>query len=287
MKMVLRLLALMMLTVTGVSHANNPGVDAGEAGYVTWNPVFMFWGRGGYMDVIVGPTNYGWGPFHYNVQRISLQSQTYDEFFDVVDANQIKIHFEVHFLLRPDPRKERIKQLVENYGGADWYTSVVKQPLRTFVRDAIGIQDSQTLSSQQDKIQENVDRMAREWLKARDLPVILDQVSVGNFQFPQAISDAAAEKQANLQRLQAKATLLEIAKKDAEIEAAKAEGIRRSQDIINATLSPIYVQHEMVKAIEAIAGKAGNAVIYVPIGPNGLPMVNGIEVQPIKQQGRP
>ena len=268
------------------SFANNPSVDAGEAGYVQWSPWAMFWGKGGYQDVIIGPTNFGYGPFHYTVERINLQAQTYDEIFDVIDANQIKIHFEVHFLLRPDPSKTSVKLLVEHFGGANWYSSVVKQPLRTFVRDAIGLQDSQTISSSQDAIQNAVDKAAKAWLVERGVPIILDQVSVGNFQFPSVISEAAAEKQANLQRLQAKATLLEIAKRDADIEAAKAEGIRRSQDIINQTLSPMYVQHEMVKAIEAIAGKAGNSVIYVPIGASGLPIVEQAQVRKADQQGR-
>ena len=275
-----------LLLIGATSRANNPGVDAGEAGYVKWEPI-MFWGKGGYQDVIIGPMNYGWGFRNYVIERISLASQTYDEIFDVVDAKQIKIHFEVHLLLRPDPAKERIKQLVEHFGGANWYATVVKQPLRTFVRDAIGVQDSQTISSSQDHIQNAVEKAAKAWLIERNIPVILEQVSVGNFQFPSVISDAAAEKQANLQRLESKATLLEIAKRDAEIEAAKAEGIRNSQRIINGTLSPIYVQHEMVKAIEAIASKAGNTVIYVPIGTDGLPILQQATLQPAQQQGRP
>ncbi len=284
----LRVLVLLpFLCVGTMSHANNPGVVAGEAGYLTWTPWLMFWGKGGYADVIVGPTNYGWKPFHYSIQRIKLQAATYDETFQIVDANQIKIHFEVHFLLRPDPRKEMIKDLVEHFAGANWYSAVVQQPLRTFVRDAVGAQDSQTLSTSQDKIQRFVEDSARAWLAEKKVPVILEQVSVGNFQYPEQISQAAAEKQANLQRLQAKATLLEMAKKDAEIKAAEAEGIKRSQDIINQTLTPLYVQHEMIKSIEAIAGKSGNAVIYVPINPNtGLPVVGSMTIDPAQRQGR-
>jgi hypothetical protein len=186
--------------------------------------------------------------------------------------------------MRPDVT--RIKDVVEKYAGANWYAAIVREPLRTFVRDALGAQDSQTLSVSQDRIQQAVQSTAQKWITEKNLPFILDQVSVGNFQFPDVISDAAAEKQANLQKLAAKSTLLDIAKKDAEIKAAEAQGIRQSQDIINQTLTPIYVQHEMVEAIEKMAGKAGNAVIYVPIGANGLPLVSSMNVQPVQQQGR-
>jgi regulator of protease activity HflC (stomatin/prohibitin superfamily) len=156
--------------------------------------------------------------------------------------------------------------------------------MRTFVRDAVGAQDSQTLSTSQDKIQQFVTDKTQAWLAAKKVPIELVQVSVGNFQFPTTISDAAAEKQANIQKLQAKSSLLEIAKKDAEIEAAKAEGVRKSQDIINQTLTPIYVQHEMVQAIEALASKKGNSVIYVPIGTNGLPLVGSMSMAPVGVQ---
>src|SRR5207302_418074 len=92
----------------------------------------------GFAAVIVGPAQFNGTPYRiYSVHRINIQATTYDEEFQVVDVNQIKIHFEVHFLMRPDVT--RIKDLVEKYGGGDWYHDVAKQTLRTFVRDAIGL----------------------------------------------------------------------------------------------------------------------------------------------------
>jgi hypothetical protein len=53
-----------------------------------------------------------------------------------------------------------------------------------------------------------------------------------------------------------------------------AVGIRRAQDEIQKTLSPIYVQHEAIQAQERVAtsGK-NNTVIYVPSGTNGTPII--------------
>ena len=67
---------------------------------------------------------------------------------------------------------------------------------------------------------------------------------------------------------------VEIEKQKAQIRYEKSKGIRESQDEIAKTLTPLYVQFEMTEALKAIAtsGK-NNTVIYIPVGPDGLPMV--------------
>jgi regulator of protease activity HflC (stomatin/prohibitin superfamily) len=78
-----------------------------------------------------------------------------------------------------------------------------------------------------------------------------------------------AEQQAQINRAQIEAT-----KAEAEKRREEAKGIRDAQDTINATLTPLYVQHEAIQAQKAIAtsGK-NNTVIYVPAGTNGTPVV--------------
>lgn len=67
---------------------------------------------------------------------------------------------------------------------------------------------------------------------------------------------------------------VKIEKQKAEIRRQKAIGIREAQDTINKTLTPLYVQHEMVETLGQISrsGK-NNTVIYIPVGPDGLPVV--------------
>jgi hypothetical protein len=55
----------------------------------------------------------------------------------------------------------------------------------------------------------------------------------------------------------------------------EAVGIRRAQDEISKTLTPLYIQHEAIQALQAIANSGrNNTVVYVPAGPNGVPIVN-------------
>lgn len=71
----------------------------------------------------------------------------------------------------------------------------------------------------------------------------------------------------------------------AEIAATKAEaekkyqesiGIRRAQDEINATLTPLYVQHEAIKSME----RGNVSKVYIPVGDGAVPLVNNISANP-------
>jgi|GEM_PF-3157049 len=67
---------------------------------------------------------------------------------------------------------------------------------------------------------------------------------------------------------------VKIEQQKAEIRKQNAIGIREAQDIINKTLTPLYVQHEMVDQLGEIAKSGKNSsVIYIPVGPDGLPVV--------------
>lgn len=70
---------------------------------------------------------------------------------------------------------------------------------------------------------------------------------------------------------------------NAQIAATKAKanqryfaaiGIRRAQDEVQKTLTPLYVQFEAIEAQKAIATSGrNNTVIYVPSGTNGTPVI--------------
>lgn len=63
---------------------------------------------------------------------------------------------------------------------------------------------------------------------------------------------------------------VKIAEQKAEIRFKDAQGIRRAQDEIALTLTPLYVQHEMIQALR----ESGAATVYIPTDPaSGLPVV--------------
>jgi uncharacterized iron-regulated membrane protein len=69
----------------------------------------------------------------------------------------------------------------------------------------------------------------------------------------------------------ARAERLKVAAVEARAEQRYQEsvGIKRAQDEINKTLTPLYVQHEAIQALE----RSGAATVYIPSGPQGVPLV--------------
>lgn len=72
-----------------------------------------------------------------------------------------------------------------------------------------------------------------------------------------------------------------VAIQKAEIRFQDARGVREAQDEIAKTLTPLYVQFEMVDALKTIAQSGrNNTVVYIPSGANGIPLVSAVAGQP-------
>jgi hypothetical protein len=63
---------------------------------------------------------------------------------------------------------------------------------------------------------------------------------------------------------------VKIAQQKAQIRFVEATGIKKAQDEISGTLTPLYVQHEMIQALR----ESGATTVYIPTDPaSGLPVV--------------
>jgi hypothetical protein len=77
-----------------------------------------------------------------------------------------------------------------------------------------------------------------------------------------------AQQQAEITRAQIAAT-----QADADKQYTQAVGIRRAQNEISRTLTGNYLQYEAIQAQKAVATSGrNNTLIYVPSGPNGVPL---------------
>lgn len=91
----------------------------------------------------------------------------------------------------------------------------------------------------------------------------------------QARADAQNQVKVSAIQIQNQAQRVQIAKQHAQIRFQNAIGIREAQDEIAKTLTPLYVQFEMVQALQAIATSgSNNSVVYIPSGANGIPLVS-------------
>jgi hypothetical protein len=91
-------------------------------------------------------------------------------------------------------------------------------------------------------------------------------------------SQIAANNRTKLNQIQIAQTaqLVKVAAQQAQIRNTQAQGIREAQDRISGTLTPLYVQFEMVQALQQIAQSGKNSsVVYIPTGANGIPLISG------------
>lgn len=91
----------------------------------------------------------------------------------------------------------------------------------------------------------------------------------------QALYDARNVSTINSIKISQTKQLVEVAKQTAQIRFENAVGVRKAQDEISSTLTPLYVQFEMTAALQAIAKSGRNStVIYIPTGDSGVPLVS-------------
>ena len=167
------------------------------------------------------------------------------------------------------------------------YAHFVKEPLRTFALDEVqrrnGLEVKDALIAIGDAVQ------ARIRTYADGSPFIIDSVVVGNVQYPEEVANAVSRKLAATQELARKDTEIEIERKERTKREVQAQGIANAMEIIRGQLSAMYIQHEAIEAQKAMVGSPNHTVVYIPVGPMGVPITATMEAtgrQAIRQSGR-
>ena len=81
-----------------------------------------------------------------------------------------------------------------------------------------------------------------------------------------------SRKLAATQELQRKDTEIEIERKERTKREVQAQGIANATAIIRGQLNPMYIQHEAIEAQKAMVGSPNHTVVYIPVGPMGVPL---------------
>lgn len=256
--------AALLFSVIGCS---NPYTPPGHEGFVYETP--RIFGKGGFRGAVQGPGNYGVSLWRNEVINIDMRPVTYSEGFKILAKDDLNISFNFHALISVTPGT--VKDVVQKYGAQNWYKRFVKEPFRTFVRHSVQEYESRAVKEKREFIANGVKNKLEEHLK--ESPFQLIRLVVGNIEYPEIVTRAVEKKLAAQQLLEEKNVQKEIAKRDAEIRIEEAKGIAESQKIINATLTPNYLQHEAIMAQREMANSPNHTTVYIPVGSNGIPMV--------------
>ena len=247
---------------------SNPYTPPGHEGYVYERPRLI--GIGGPQGTVSGPGNFGVSVLRNEVVNIDVRPQTYTEAFQILARDDLNVAFQVHAVLAIEPGF--VEDVVLRFGSQEWYARVVKEPFRTLVRRSVQSHESRDIKALRTQIADEVRAGLTEHLA--DTPFRVRSLVVGNIDYPAVVANAVEKKLASLQLLEEKATQKEIAMRDAEIRIEEAKGIAEAQRIINATLTPNYLQHEAIGAQLEMASSPNHTTVYIPVGSNGLPLVH-------------
>ena len=133
--------------------------------------------------------------------------------------------------------------------------------------------DSLTMHKKREQISDSIKARLQEALDGNDPGVFLvTRVVIRSVLTDPSIEESIREAVANQKRLEAKQVMVEIERKNAEIEAIRAEGIAKANDIINKTLTAEYLQHELNLTLQKFAETGANTIV-VPANMEGFNMI--------------
>jgi regulator of protease activity HflC (stomatin/prohibitin superfamily) len=222
------------------------------------------------------------------VTNVSVTPYTYTENFTGEDAvlsrDNLKIAFRVHTVWRVDENQvplfmERFSTTVARRDQHDKepdsivqvaYANFVREPLKTYARDEVQRRNGLEVKDALISIGDAVLGRIRQYAQAS--PFVISSVVVGNVQYPEEVANAVSRKLAATQELQRKDTEIEIERKERTKREVQAQGIANAMQIIRGQLSAMYIQHEAIEAQKQMVNSPNHTVVYIPVGPMGVPL---------------
>jgi regulator of protease activity HflC (stomatin/prohibitin superfamily) len=133
--------------------------------------------------------------------------------------------------------------------------------------------DSLTMHKKREQIADSIETRLQETLDGNDPGVFeVTRVVIRSVLTDPSIEESIREAVANQKRLEAKQVMVEIERKNAEIEAIRAQGIANANNIINKTLTTEYLQHELNLTLQKFAETGANTIV-VPANMHGFNMI--------------
>lgn len=270
-----RLLPLLLMVLAACSNQTTP---EGMVGYVYHRP--LIFGKAYFVKTQRGPTSTGvvWRQF---VMNVDVRPKNYTEEFHILSRDNLNVGFEAH--ARISIREDAVRRLIDRYGSGDsisgdlpeWYVRSVRQPYRTAVRDVVHKYDAYDIQAQTETIAREI--LTRLQERYADTPINFETISIGNLAYPPAINAEIQRKLAAEQDLERMDRERQIAEQEAQIMVTTARGRAAAQRIVNETLTPLYVQHEMLEGFRNLSRSNRVTIVAAPTGDEGgSPVVLGL-----------
>ena len=178
------LTALPLLGVLAITACTNPHTLAGSEGYVFERP--RLFGEGGFQGMVEGPGNFGVSPWRNQAINIDVRPTTFSEPFQILAQDDLNVAFQIHVVLQVQPGT--VQSVVERYSADQWYDRYVKEPFRSFARQAIQAYASHELKTERPAISEQIQANLAAYLVGSPFEII--NLSIGNIDYPAVVAQA-------------------------------------------------------------------------------------------------
>ena len=261
-------LCTVLVIALGGSACTNPETPEGYEGYVHYIP--LIFGKMEFRRAITGPASTGlsWRLF---VANIDMRTRNFKEPFKLLTRDNLSVEFEVNTRIKLRPGS--VQEVVEQWGGENWYEWNVKEQLRTIVRRRVMQQSASDIQLKSDVVRQFVQQDLE--AKFSKTPVHIDTVDIGQIDFPEEVVEAIRNRESKKQELERQRFILAKAHKEAAIVVLKALKVAKEQQIISSTLDPLYVQRRAVEVYRSLAKSENKTVILLPntTEGTGMPLV--------------
>ena len=174
-------------------------------------------------------------------------------------GTQANIDIQVNYSLDPSKAIE----LYENYGTQEAFVQAIAAvDARSIPREVAGQFDTITILTNRGALTDAVEEALRE--KWEPLGLSIEQISIQEIRYPEAITTAYADAQQAEVAKQRAQNEQETAKVEAETQVIEAQGEADANRVLSESLTQEVIQQHYIETLEQI-GKDGNLVV-VPEG---------------------
>ena len=185
-------------------------------------------------------------PVARTVTRWNVKLQEIKEKANVPSSEGLIVGLDTSLLFRVSPN---MAPAIRKTVGRNYREILVIPYMRNAVRDVVSGYPVKNIYAEAGR--KEIAAKIKEFLVAELGPLGIDvrDVLLRDVQLPERFRESIEAKLTAEQRVQQKQFELEQARKDAEIEVARAEGAAKAQEIVRSTLSGSYLQYLWIKTL--------------------------------------
>jgi hypothetical protein len=248
----------------------NRHTPPGHEGYLRTDPIAS---AAEFAGTQRGPTSTGL-VWRQEVVNIDMRPRTYSEEMSIITAERLTLTFRAHARIRL--KEGTVRDVVERFGGENWYAANVREQYRSEIRDKVQALDAFSVKSRSGDIADAV--LANMVRRYQETPIEFLSVDIGDIQYPEIVVESVIRKFVTNEDNERKDIELRIAQREIDIGIAEARGVADAQRIIRTTLDPMFLQYEALGAVEQLADAKNTTFLIAPSGKGGAaPFILSVE----------